>query len=154
MQGLIGKTGCKVTGSFDVIWGKFNVRAGKTLIIADEMEGLQAHTSANLMKESITETEVCCERKGKDAYFVPAACNFMICSSNSEGNVVKIEPTDRRFVVFEKFDKKTSTPITMSSSEPWPIRTCYDPSSTSFVGYEPGRVSIRIERPLPLRCVP
>jgi len=108
MQGIIGKTGCKVTGSFDVIWGKFNVRAGKTLIIADEMEGLQAHTSANLMKESITETEVCCERKGKDAYFVPAACNFMICS-NSEGNVVKIEPTDRRFVVFEKFDKKSST---------------------------------------------
>ena len=107
MQGLIGKTGCKVTGSFDVIWGKFNVRAGKTLIIADEMEGLQAHTSANLMKESITETEVCCERKGKDAYFVPAACNFILCS-NSEGNVVKIEPTDRRFVVFEKFEKKTT----------------------------------------------
>ena len=108
MQGIIGKTGCKVTGSFDVIWGKFNVRAGKTLIIADEMEGLQAHQSANLMKESITETEVCCERKGKDAYFVPAACNFVICS-NSEGNVVKIEPTDRRFVVYERFDKKNST---------------------------------------------
>ena len=32
----------------------------------------------------------------------------MICS-NSEGNVVKIEPTDRRFVVFEKFEKKSST---------------------------------------------
>mgnify|MGYP003625053477 FL=1 len=107
MQGIIGKTGCKVTGSFDGIWGKFNMRAGKTMVICDEMEGLQAHQNANLMKESITETEVRCEQKCRDAYFLPAACNFMICS-NSEGNVVKIEPTDRRFVVFEKFDKKSS----------------------------------------------
>ena len=83
------------------------MRSGKTMIICDEMEGLQAFQSANLMKESITETQVRCERKGKDAFFVPAACNFMICS-NSEGNVVKIESTDRRFVVFEKFDKKSS----------------------------------------------
>jgi len=107
MQGLIGKTGCKVTSSFDGVWGKFNMRSGKTVIILDECEGLQAHQNANVMKESICETEVRVERKGKDAFFVPAACSFMICS-NSEGNVVKIEPTDRRFVVFEKFEKKSS----------------------------------------------
>ena len=108
MEGIIGKGGCKVTGAFDAIWGKFNMRAGKTLIICDEMEGLAPHANAGLMKESITETDVRCERKCRDAYFLPAACNFMICS-NSEGNVVKIEPTDRRFVVFERFDKKSSS---------------------------------------------
>ena len=142
MQGIIGKSGCKVTGSFDGIWGKFNMRAGKTLVICDEMEGLQAHQNANLMKESITETEVRCEQKCRDAFFLPAACNFMICS-NSEGNVVKIEPTDRRFVVFEKFEKKSSVyyDILFSTlADKDVIRSFFDElKAISLEGFHPSR---------------
>lgn len=99
MRALMGTDKTMVTASWDNVFGRFNSRAGKSFILCDEMDGFDSHKGANAMKEAITETTCNSEKKGKDTITLPAACNYII-ATNSVGNILKIESSDRRYLPF------------------------------------------------------
>jgi len=99
MEGLMGEEHIHEGHEWNLVFGKFNVRAKKSFILCDEMDGFDSHRGAGAMKAAITETTCNCEKKGKDSIKIPAACNYII-ASNSEGNIVNIEKKDRRYSMF------------------------------------------------------
>ena len=99
MKGLMGEEHIHVGHEWNLVFGKFNIRAKKSFILCDEMDGFDSHRGVGAMKAAITETTCNCEKKGKDTIAIPAACNYII-ASNSEGNIVNIEKKDRRYCMF------------------------------------------------------
>ena len=108
MERMMGEKKIAVDSSWDNVFGRFNVRAAKSFILCDEMEGFDSHKGASKMKAAITETTLNHEEKGKQVRCIPAACNFII-ATNERGNIAKIDKDDRRLNCFESGKKKAST---------------------------------------------
>lgn len=105
MDRMMGEKKIAVDSSWDNVFGRFNIRAAKSFIVCDEMEGFDSHKGASKMKSAITETTMNHEQKGKQIMTIPAACNFII-ATNERGNIAKIEESDRRYTIFDSGKKK------------------------------------------------
>lgn len=105
MDRMMGEKKISVDSSWDNVFGRFNIRAAKSFIVCDEMEGFDSHKGASKMKSAITETTMNHEQKGKQIMTIPAACNFII-ATNERGNIAKIEESDRRYTIFDSGKKK------------------------------------------------
>jgi len=148
MRALMGHDKTMVTASWDNVFGRFNSRAGKSFILCDEMDGFDSHKGANAMKEAITETTCNSEKKGKDTITLPAACNYII-ATNSVGNILKIESSDRRYIPFriEEIKKRSHYDQLFAAIEDKSIVRCfYDELMTrDIVGFQPQRDRVTTE---------
>lgn len=87
------------TSKPEKIIGKFNVNKNKLLVVMEETEGKNTFLASSEIKTLITQEDNWWEGKGKDAILV-RNCGRMIFISNNR-TPVKIEQSDRRFVVTE-----------------------------------------------------
>jgi hypothetical protein len=69
------------------------------MVIVDEVNAKDSFTSCDLLKYVITADTIRWERKGIDAINLNNCARYFYLSNNDI--VVKISPSDRRFVVFQ-----------------------------------------------------
>ena len=83
---------------------KFNSNTvGKLFVVGDEING-RASEICNELKDIITRDTEIIEFKGKDKYLLNDYKNYILTTNNE--NVLKIENTDRRFVMIECPEEK------------------------------------------------
>jgi len=113
----------------DDIVGKFNVNKNKLLVIMEETEGKNTFLSCSQIKTLITQEDNWWEGKGKDAILMKN-CGRMIFISNNR-TPVKIEQSDRRFVVTEtsnrhKQDKEFFTKVMNEWNDDIAVKNFYE----------------------------
>jgi len=85
----------------DQVMGRFNGNHNKILVILDEMKAKKA--DSDCIKNLITAKNLNFEKKGLDMIQIKNLARYIILSNNDLP--VKIEDTDRRFVLFETSNK-------------------------------------------------
>ncbi len=85
------------------LFDRFNRLGGKIVSILDETSGKDSFSKNEIIKNIITSETVKVENKGKDAYDVNNYCRFLFFTNND--TPIKIEMSDRRFMVFECSDE-------------------------------------------------
>lgn len=103
---ILGKKYWFDTAKPDVdLFGRFSCnRQNKFLIVVNEVSGKHTYEHAGLLKDMITNNTTTIEQKGKD----PIQChNYarLIFTTNNE-LPIKVEPSDRRFVLIKCSDEK------------------------------------------------
>jgi len=91
------------TDNMDKLIGKFNMNHNKLLLIMDEVQGRDSFTNSEAIKNMITAEDLQWERKGCDPVTI-RNCGRAILFSQSL-TPVKIEGSDRRFMLMECSDK-------------------------------------------------
>jgi len=91
------------TDNMDKLIGKFNMNHNKLLLIMDEVQGRDSFTNSEAIKNMITAEDLQWERKGCDPVTI-RNCGRGIMFSQSL-TPVKIEGSDRRFMLMECSDK-------------------------------------------------
>lgn len=90
----------EITGLSKITQQFNSTRENKCFTSVDEASTIKGdfHSTFDILKNAITSAKVMIERKGVNPYSVEDFCNFMISTNNLHS--VKIESTDRRFVIF------------------------------------------------------
>ena len=105
---VLGQDYLLSTANIDHILGRFPLINQKILVLMDEVNGKDSFLANDKIKSFITSKRITYERKGIDGVDINN-CSRMIFFSNSE-TPVKIEQTDRRFMVSEcSSDMKNNT---------------------------------------------
>jgi hypothetical protein len=106
---ILGQDYLLSTANIDHILGRFPLINQKILVLMDEVNGKDSFLANDKIKNFITAKRITYERKGIDGCDINN-CARMIFFSNSE-TPIKIEQTDRRFVVAEcASDMRNNTP--------------------------------------------
>lgn len=90
----------EITGLSKLVQKHNTVRERKLFTPVDEASTVKGdfHSTFDILKNAITASRVMIERKCVNPYSVEDFCNFMISTNNLHS--VKIESTDRRFMIF------------------------------------------------------
>jgi uncharacterized FlaG/YvyC family protein len=100
---LLGEQYLLATANLDHIIGRFPMISKKLLILMDETNGKESFLGSDKIKSFITAKTIPFEQKGIDPIMI-RNCSRMIFFTNND-YPVKIEQTDRRFVVAECSDE-------------------------------------------------
>jgi len=87
------------TAEMDKITGRFPMISNKLMVIMDETSGKDSFSNSDKIKNIITAETVAWERKGVDGIVINNCGRYLFFSNNLVP--VKIENSDRRFVVFK-----------------------------------------------------
>jgi len=98
-QHILGKEYMLQTAEMEKVVGRFSMVNNKLLVIMDETSGKDSFANSNKIKNLITAETIAWERKGIDGVDINNCGRYIIFSNND--TPVKIEMTDRRFVVYE-----------------------------------------------------
>jgi hypothetical protein len=90
------------TAEMEKVIGRFSMINNKLMTIMDETSGKDSFTNSNKIKSLITAEQIAWERKGIDGVNINNCGRYLFFSNNS--TPVKIENTDRRFVVYQCAD--------------------------------------------------
>lgn len=93
----------------DNVIGRFSMINNKLLVILDETEGKDSFANNNKIKNIITAKQVPWERKCIDGVKIKNCGRYLIFSNNS--TPVKIETSDRRFVVYQCANDHRNDPV-------------------------------------------
>lgn len=97
MGSIIGNNHFVNTSSSLDIIGKFNgMLEGKTLVIFNEVHSVEERT-CSVLKSLITEDMMRVERKFINAYMVQNKLNIVICSNNTNSQVIHVSSNSRRY---------------------------------------------------------
>lgn len=96
---ILGERYILPTAELDHLIGRFPLISQKIMCVMDETNGKDSFAGNDKIKNIITAKTLYCEKKGIDAQQI-RNCNRMFFLSNNE-NPIKIEQSDRRFVVAE-----------------------------------------------------
>jgi hypothetical protein len=96
---ILGEKYVLATANMDHILGRFPLIEQKLLVLMDETSGKDSFLSSDKIKSYITAPTIPFEKKGIDIINI-RNCGRMIFFTNND-YPVKIEPSDRRFVVSE-----------------------------------------------------
>jgi hypothetical protein len=96
---IIGNENVLQTAEMDKVIGRFSMINNKLLVILDEASGKDSFSNSDKIKNIITAETIAWERKGIDGVKINNCGRYLIFSNNS--TPVKIEMSDRRFVVYE-----------------------------------------------------
>lgn len=126
---LLGKRYSLQSSNADDIIGKFNINKNKLLVVMEETEAKNTFESCSQIKTLITQPTKYFENKGKDKFNV-RNCGRYIFISNSQ-TPVKIEQSDRRFVVTECSnrhiqDRAFFNKVNEEWNDPLAVRGFYD----------------------------
>lgn len=91
------------TANIDNVLGRFNMNVNRLMVLMDEAHGKDTFSNNDKIKSLITAEQLNYEKKGIDGIKI-RNCGRYIMFSNNE-TPIKIEPSDRRFVVFECSNK-------------------------------------------------
>jgi len=98
LEKIIGLNKIIITCRTDKVFGKFTNTQGKLLCVLNEASGKDTFELAEVIKESITGSNIEMEKKGVDSIKIKDYMNYIITTNNL--NSVKLEEGDRRFMVF------------------------------------------------------
>ncbi len=96
---LLGNDYLLQTAEMDKVIGRFSMINNKLFVIMDETSGKDSFTNSDKIKNIITAEQVAWERKGIDGIKINNCGRYLFFSNND--TPVKIESSDRRFVVFK-----------------------------------------------------
>lgn len=96
---ILGEQYLLATANLDHIIGRFPMISKKLMILMDETNGKESFMGSDKIKSFITAKNIPFEQKGIDPIMI-RNCSRMLFFTNND-YPVKIEPTDRRFVVSE-----------------------------------------------------
>jgi hypothetical protein len=99
LTNIFGKEKVLSTGKCSDLYDRFNSLGGKIACILDETCGKDSFSNNEIIKNIITSDQLKVEFKGKDSYYVNNFCRFIFLTNND--TPMKIELSDRRFMVFE-----------------------------------------------------
>ena len=116
MKYLIGSRYCAIPLDADQVLGRFSgLLENKLMVLMNEVSGKATFASNDRIKALIaSQNKVTIERKGIDPYEVSNNMSFIFLTNND--NPVKIEKSDRRFVVFRSSDRWIN-PTTVTPEE-------------------------------------
>ena len=96
---ILGEKYVLQTADINDVVGRFTLINNKMMVIVDEVNAKDSFASCDLLKNVITAEKIRWERKEIDAINLNNCARYFYLSNNDI--VVKISPTDRRFVVFQ-----------------------------------------------------
>jgi hypothetical protein len=98
---LLGLKFMLQTNETEKILGRFSMINNKLLVIMDEVSGKDTFTNNDRIKNLITSQRIAWERKGIDGLTVNNCARFLFFCNPNNTTPIKIEFTDRRFVIFD-----------------------------------------------------
>jgi len=96
---LMGTEYLLQTAEMDKVIGRFSMINNKLFVIMDETSGKDSFSNSEKIKNIITSEQIPWERKGIDGININNCGRYLFFSNND--TPVKIEASDRRFVVFK-----------------------------------------------------
>jgi len=96
---ILGEKYVLQTADINDVVGRFTLINNKMMVIVDEVNAKDSFASCDLLKNVITAEKIRWERKEIDAINLNNCARYFYLSNNDI--VVKISPSDRRFVVFQ-----------------------------------------------------
>ena len=90
------------TADIDKVIGRFNQNVNNIMVVMDEMSGKDGFSNSDVLKNLITSTDLNWERKGVDGVTILNLARYFFFSNGE--TPLKIEQTDRRFMVMEGHD--------------------------------------------------
>jgi len=102
INSILGREYLLQTADIDKIVGRFSMVQNKLCIIMDETSGKDSFLNSEKIKNSITAETIAWERKGIAGVTLNNCARLLFFTNNS--TPIKIEMTDRRFVVYECAD--------------------------------------------------
>lgn len=103
LEKIISLKKIMVTCKMDKAFGRFANLQGKLLCVLNEASGKDTFELAEVIKESITGSNIEMEKKGVDSIQIKDYMNYIVTTNNL--NSVKLEDGDRRFMVFNTSSK-------------------------------------------------
>lgn len=101
---VIGRDYFASTSKMKDVTGRFNTTVqNKLMVVLNEVKAVDGFADSDTLKNLITEPRLSMEQKGVDVTTVTNCGRYIFLSNND--TPVKIEQTDRRFVVFEASSK-------------------------------------------------
>lgn len=125
---ILGNRYLLQTSNSDDIVGRFNINNNKLLVIMEETEGKNTFMAHSQIKTLITQPDKIWEQKGRDKIRI-RNCSRSIFISNNK-TPVKVEQTDRRFVITEcsnkhRQDREYFSKVMEEWNNPVSVKTLY-----------------------------
>lgn len=100
---ILGTQYLLACSDIDKVIGRFNMNQNRLLVLMDEVHGRDTFSNSDKLKGLITSEELMFERKGIDGIKIRNCARYIFFSNND--SPVKIEASDRRYVVFQCGDE-------------------------------------------------
>ncbi len=101
---ILGREYVLETAEMEKVVGRFNMLNQKFIVILDETTGKDSFTNSDKLKNIITQDTIAWEQKGIQGITINNCGRYIFLTNND--TPIKIEMTDRRFVVFEMNPEK------------------------------------------------
>jgi len=96
---MLGEEFILETAEMEKVIGRFNLNINKFLVVLDEAQGKESFTNSDRIKHMITQPTLAWEQKGIQGLTISNCGRYIFLTNND--TPIKIEMSDRRFVVFE-----------------------------------------------------